>query len=348
MPNTIDMFDTRTMLGMITEGEKTSRTFFRDRYFRNRPTFHTKRIDFDIVGMNDRKLAPFVHPKAPGNTLDRKGFRTESYEAPVISLSRITTAEDMLDRSPGETIYNAKDPNTRAAEQIGKDLSELDDMITRREEVMCREAILDGKVTIKGEGYDEVVDYWTMAEEDKPTASLVSSSFDEIMQGLRNIRRNMIKKAGFVPTEIICGNSAMDTFLEKIISANVLDTRRVDMGQIDPKMLPNGVTYWGYLKDSALDIYTYDDWYFDDAAGEEVPMMPENKILMASPNVRTSLAYGVIGLVDDDKAVRFYEGARIPQSRVQQTKPAGRILELNSRPLPIVHQPYGFRTITLA
>lgn len=342
----IDMFSTRTMLGMITEGEKKSRNFFRDRYFKNRPTFNTEKIDIDIVGMGNRKLAPFVHPSIGGKAVDRTGFRAESYTAPEISPMRVTTAEDMLKRSPGETVYSTKDPETRAAEQLGKDLSELDDMISRREEVMCREAILDGKVTIKGDGYDEVINFWGEEEANKPVDTLVASTAAEIMTGLRTIRRGMIQKAGFVPTEVICGNSAMETIIEKLIDAKAFDSRRVDMGHIDPKVLPDGVTYWGYLKDSALDLYTYDDWYYDEDTKMEVPMMPENKILMASPNVRTSLAYGITSIIGAD-TVTFHEGARIPNSWVQKANPAGRVVQIKSRPLPIVHQIYGFRTISI-
>lgn len=346
-----DLFTTRTMLGIIEEGKKTSRTFFRDRYFTNRPTFDTARVDVDIIGMGERKLAPFVHPKSSGVAVDRRGFRTESYEAPEISLMRITTAEDMLKRTPGETIYSGKSPNARAAEQLGKDLSDLDDMITRREEVMCREAILDGKVTIKGEGYDEVLDYWeSLAEADKPSTT-VATSWDaagadalSIMKDLRTIRREKIRKSGFTPTEIICGSAVIDVLIDKLAAAGALDNRRVDLGQIDPRELPNGVTYWGYLKDSALDIYSYDDWYVNDA-GVEVPMMPEDKVLMGSPNARTSLAYGAVGLIGDD-TVRFHEGARVPDSWTQKAAPAGRVLQLKSRPLAIVHTPLAFETIT--
>ena len=348
----VNLFDTRTMMGMITEGEKATKSFFRDRYFKNRPTFNTTKIDFDVVGLKDRKLAPFVHPKAGGVAVDRQSFRAESYEAPAISLMRVTTAEDMLKRSPGETIYNGKTPQQRAAEILGRDLSDLDDMITRREEVMCREALLEGKVTVKGEGYDEVIDFWPTA--DKPTTALATkwtadaADAVSIMADLRTIRRAMVKKAGFTPHEIICGTAVIDCLVSKLGKDKALDMRRVDMGQIDPKMLPNGLTYWGYLKDSALDIYSYDDWFVNDE-GNEVPMMPEDKILMASPNARTTLAYGIVPLVVDEKgdnAVAFAEGARVPNSWVQRAAPAGRVVQLNSRPLPIVNQVYGFHVIT--
>lgn len=345
----MDMFTTRTMLAMVEEGQKSNSTWLRDRYFANRPTFNTQKIDFDIVGRGGRKIAPFVNPKVGGIVLEREGFRTESYEAPEVSPMRVTTAEDMLKRMPGETVYSGKSPTQRAAEILGRDLSELDDIITRREEVMCAEALFTGKVTVKGEGYDEVLNYWAHLDaKDQPKTTLAtkwdaaSSDAAAIMKDLRTLRRSMIQNGGFTPHELICGTKVLDTLLDKLTSAKQLDMRRVDMGAIDPRMLPNGVTYWGYLKDSGLDIYSYDEWYLDGA--DEKPMVPEDLCLLASPNVRTMLAYGVVALAGDE-AVRFYEGARVPDSWVQRANPSGRIVQIKSRPLPIIQQIYGFHVI---
>lgn len=345
----MDMFTTRTMLAMVEEGQKSTNTWLRDRYFKNRPTFNTQKIDFDIIGRGGRKIAPFVNPKVGGVVMTREGYRTESYEAPELSPMRVTTAEDMLKRLPGETIYSGKTPTQRAAEILGRDLSDLDDIITRREEVMCAEALFTGKVTVKGEGYDEVLNYWAhLDESEKPTTTLATKwdaadvKAEHIMADLRTLRRSMIQTGGFNPHELICGTKVVDLLLSKLGTANQLDMRRVDLGQINPQMLPNGVTYWGYLKDSGLDIYSYDEWYID--GDEEKPMVPEKLCMLASPNAKTMLAYGVVSLTGDDH-VRFYEGARVPDSWVQRANPSGRIVQIKSRPLPIVQQVHGFHVV---
>lgn len=347
----MNMFDTRTMLGIVKEAEKDAKTFLRDRYFSNRVTFDTQKIDIDIVGAGGRKLAPFVNPKIGGVVVEREGYKTNSYEAPEVSPMRVTTAEDMLKRSAGESIYGAKTPSQRAAEQLGKDLSDLDDIITRREEVMCAEALFQGKVTVKGEGYDEVINYWPTEAKDQPktTLSTLWTSADAdaatIQADLRSLRRDVIKNSGINPTEIICGNDVLEVMIEKLSKASALDNRRVDLGHITPQHLPNGVSYWGYLKDSNLDIYSYDEWYLN--GKEETSMVPSDLVLMASPNAKTTLAYGCVSLAGDDD-VKFYEGSRIPDSWVQRANPSGRIVQIKSRPLPIVHQINAFHVIKAA
>lgn len=143
-----------------------------------------------------------------------------------------------------------------------------------------RRGSFQGKVTVKGEGYDEVLNYWAHLETKEQPKTTLGTKWDaadaaQIMGDLRTLRRTMIQSGGFTPHELICGSKVLDTILDKLTTANQLDTRRVDMGAIDPQHLPNGVTYWGYLKDSGLDIYSYDEWYTDDA-GKEQPMVPEN------------------------------------------------------------------------
>lgn len=345
----MDMFSTRTLLGAIEESKLSANTYLRDKYFSNRINFDTEKIDIDIVGANKRKVAPFVHPKIGGVVVEREGYKTNSYEAPEISVQRVTTAEDMLKRSPGETIYGGKTPNQRAAAQIAKDLKDLNERITRREEVMCAEALFTGKVTIKGEGYDEVLNYWPQSAGEQPqtTVSTVWSDAGigalDIMSDLRGIRRGVMQKSGLTPRELICGADVVDVMIEKLAAAGALDNRRVDLGQINTQMLPNGVTYWGYLKDSALDIYSYDEWY-EDENGVEQPMVPNNSLLMCAPGARTTLAYGLVSLAGDND-VKFYSGSRIPDSWVQRANPSGRVVALKSRPLPIIHDIHGFHVI---
>lgn len=344
-----DIFSTRKMLQMISEGNLANHTWLRDRYFSNRQTFNTKMVEFDIVAKGDRKIAPFVNPRVGGKAVTRDGFRTAVYEAPEVAPMMVTTAEDLMKRLPGENPYSTRSPMERAAEQLGADLAKLDEIITRREEVMCAEALFYGKVTVKGDGYDEVVDYWKDLDPSEKPETTLSTKWDTadakaILADLRALRLKMIQAGGFTPTELVMGQNGCNTLLNKLEDASLLDMRRVDMGLIDPAQLPQGVTYWGRLKDSALDLYSYDNWYTDPDTGKDTPMVPEDKCLLATPSARTVIAYGACGLIGSDD-VSIVEGERIPDSWVQRAAPAGRIVQIKSRPLPIVQQILAFHVI---
>lgn len=348
----VDIFTPRVMTQMIEAGQTTNHTWLRDRYFSNRPTFASVKIDFDVVGRGGRRIAPFVSPNIGGKVVDREGYTTQSYEAPMLAPQRVTTAEDVLKRLPGENLYSGKSPNVRAAEILGRDLAELDEYISRREEAMCAEALFSGRVSVIGDGVNEVIDFWSnVSESEKPETTLTtkwdseSATAETIMSDLRIVRREMIRDGGFTPRDLICGSNVIDVILKKLVNSNSLDMRRVDLGHIDPQHLPDGVTYWGYLKDSALDIYSYDEWY--NGVSGEVPMVPADKCLLATPGAKTMLAYGTCQVVSDDRGAGlvFVEGARVPMTWIQRSNPMGRVLQISSRPLPIVQQIHAFHVI---
>lgn len=349
----ISMFDTRTMLGIVNEFEKKPKTFLRDRYFSHVVTYDTAKIDVDVVGADGRHMAPFVHPKIGGKAVTREGFKVRTYEAPEVSPFMTTDAEDLLKRTPGENIYSSKSPAQRAVEQLGRDLSKLDDRITRREEWMCAQALFTGKIDIVGEGVNDVLNYWpeTVSEQPASTVGTLWTSADAtakgIMADLRAVKDMIHKLGGVTPRELIVGRKVRDAFLNIMTDAKLLDMRKVELGHISPRELPQGVTYYGSILDPSLDIYTYDEWYVNEATGEEQPMVPENKILVASPNVETTRAYGCVALRSGEE-VAFYEGQRIPHSWLMQAPQAGRSVQLKSRPLPIIHQIYGFHVLTAA
>ncbi len=339
----MNIFETRTMLDMVKSAEFMPTSFLRDRYFGNIVTFDTLKVDVDIVDATGRKLAPFVNPKIGGKIVERQGYKTNTYEAPEVSPLMVTTAEDLLKRLPGESVYGAISPEERAARQLGADLRELDERITRREEAMCAEALFDGRVTVKGDGYDEVINY--AIEDADATKSVVWSAEDaDIISDLRKLRREVVQKCGITPTEIICGADVIEALLKNKAVREMLDTNNFAVGAMKIQDQAQGVTYYGHL--GGIDIYGYDAWYFDDEAGVEKPFVPADKFLLGSPAVKTTMAYGCVALAGDD-AMAFYEERRVPDSWVQRANPSGRVVQIKARPLPIVNQPLGFRVVTV-
>lgn len=344
----MNLFETRTMIPMLEEA-KPANSFLRDRFFSDVRAFDTKKVEIDIW-KGKRRMAPYVHPKIGGKTVDRQGFRVDEFEPPEVSPDMITTAEDIMNRAPGENVYGAMSPEERAAEQLGRDLAELDGMITRREEQQAAQALFQGKVLVEGDGYDEEINYWPTVQADQPFTDLTAGSYwnesgSDPLVDLRTARRTIIQDSGVSPIDAVLGQNVVDALMNNDSFTKQLDTRRIDMGIIDPANLPNGVTYWGYLKGPGLDLWTYDEWYLDEN-GDEQPMVPVDRVLVGSPNVRTTRAYGAVALFKgNDNPPEIYALPRVPDSWSQRKNPAGRIVQIKSRPLAIVHQIGGFHVI---
>ena len=350
---TVSLFEPRTMMEMVNS-EYRARSFLRDRYFSNKKTFNTATVDIDIKGPGKLSLAPFVNPRI-GGTLDlRNGFKTSTYRPAFIAPYRVCTAEDAMQRLPGEQLYSGRSPNERAAAILAQDLNEMDKEITRTEEVMCAQALTTGKILIKGEGVDEYLDFWKdLSSAEKPAgtvSTLWTAAGADPLSDLRTACRNIAQKSGLTPVEMIAGSKAIDALLKSLKGDNTaLNSRRIDLGQIDPRELEDGVSYVGALRLPNLDIFTYDEYYYDVATGKEKPMIPEDSVLIACRGVKTTRAYGLVDIINEaNNTHQFVEGDRVASSWLQRSNPAGRIVQLKSAPLMIVNEPLGFYILKVA
>lgn len=339
----ISIYDPRTM-GKLVERMPKVHTFIKDTFFRNTETSDTQKVDVDFKKGN-RQLAPFVHKKIGGVTIDNEGYQTNTYEPPLVAPNKITTVDDILKRTPGESLYNGKSPNQRAVEKMQRDFTELDEMITRREEWMCCQALFTGKIPIldkDGKVLQEEIDFqFTNRETLKTADSWKTKQGGKIAQ--LKAWRKQVQKTGFVNCNIcLMGADALEAFLQDEEVQKVLDVRRFEVAVIAPKELPNGATYIGTIHELGMDIYTYNEWYLDNwtdkAKPEDKPLLPANIVALLSTEATYSMYYGAVGIVDEaGKTIAVVEGARIPEQWVER-RPARRFLQLSAAPLCVPHE----------
>lgn len=343
----IDIFDTRTMLEAV-EQMKRPFTFLRDTFFKRVVQSETETVDVDIV-KGKRRMAPFVSPLAEGKKTERLGFSTNTIKPGYVKPFMITSAADLLKRQPGQMLYQGGQTiEQRAQAQLGKDLAELMDLIDRREEWMAAKALDLGKVTmkIKGETADKTVEVdFLMAANHKITLTSTdvwshtdSNPIADLQAWATRIRQD----SGVNPTDVVMGSSAAAAFINHAKVQKVMDMRAVDMGEINPRMLPNGVSYVGRVKAPGLtvDVWTYEDWYVDEDTGNEEPMVPAKKVWMGSPNTANARLYAVIqdleAIAEGQAAVQRFPKAWIPKN------PSAQHLMVQSAPLVAMLQPDAF------
>lgn len=335
------IFDPRTM-GKVVARMPAVHTFFKTTFFRNVQTFNTEKVDVDFKKGN-RKLAPFVHRRIGGKTVPNTGYEVKTYTPPMVAPDKVTTIEDLLKRMPGENPYSGKSPAERAVEKMAADFKELDEMITRREEWMCAQAIFTGTIPILGDGISEVIDFnFTNKETISTAAKKWSADGADPIADLKRWRK-AVQKNGFVNCDVcVMADDVAAAFLNNTKVQKMLDVKGYDLAVIKPRQLPNGVTYVGTLHAEGLDIYTYSEWFLDDwtnpAAPEQKPLVPDGTLALLSTVAEYSMYYGAVTLADEQtKEIFTVEGARVPDSWIAR-KPIRRFLQLTSNPLPVPHE----------
>lgn len=346
----IDIFERRAMGQMLREA-KPPRTFIRDLFFNAKRTYNTKWVDVDVQ-TGTRRVARFVSENAAASVSDRTGFDVHTHQFPLIKEARPTQAADLLIRQPGNHIYESIDPVQQAAQMLASDLAELDEMIARREERMCVQALFSGALTIAGDGFSYTIDF-SMPAGQRLDAGAGHTMWDaggfdlaDLIAQLILWRRVVTRSGGLAPTDLILGNDATDQLLALCGAgtAGALDVRRYDSGLIAPEITQTpGVTYLGRLAGTGMDIWSYDEWQIDPATGAEGALIPEKQILLGSRQAYCEMRYGAIGLADQGNPgapLQLFEGERVPDAWVSKN-PDVHWVGLHSRPCPV---PVGIKS----
>lgn len=325
----INIYSTRTMLKAL-KFMKPVHTFFMSTFFGTVDTVTTEHIDVDIK-KGKRKMAPFVAPRVGGKIIDREGFDTETFKVPKIAPERLITNDDISNRGMGEDIYSERTPEEREQDLLADDMMELDDTITRREEWMCRELLLNGSILIKGEGVEKIVDFKFTNKETLVGGALWTETTSDPYADLKRWRLAVIKASGKAPTVAVFSSDVVDDFTNHAKIQKILDLAKLNAGTIEPSIKDDAVTFVGKLPGLGLEIYSYDEWFLDDA-GVEQPMMPAGTVLLGSKGMNKRI-YGAVTQIENGSRVTI-EGSRIPKSWVDEENDV-RKLRISARPLPV-------------
>ncbi len=349
MPNNINLFDTYYMAGMVQEMVP-QMTFFRDRYF---PTGAGDIFAADKVLVEyqdgDRKLAPFVVPRAGDIPIGRGGYEVKEFEPPSILPSRLLTLDDLQRRGFGEALFSGSTQAERARALHLRDLTDLDKRITRREEWMAVQTMINNGCTMTayidnatvGQTYD-VFFYDTTGS--NPAIYTVDSEWDaeggdfwgdvEAMCGL-------LADRGLAVADLILGSTAANFVLSNEAIAKRLDNRRMEFGSIAPKITTPGVSWLGRLNFSGfeLDIFSVRETYVDDA-GVTQRFFPAKSAMVTAPNCG-HMMYGQISQIEPDEQFHTFAMRRVPKFVVDRDKDI-RKLRLGARPLaaPLQKSPW--------
>lgn len=332
MPNMVDLYTPRT-LAEVVKTTPPVRTFLRDRFFTNVKTFPTKRVDIDIVKGN-RKMAAFIHPMVGGEIVQAEGYETKSYAPPLINPATISTADQLLERLPGEDMYSGKTPADRAAEKLIDEYNKLNDMTTRREEWMAAQVLTTGQLKVKGKGVDEVIDFGLTNKITLASTKKWGASAADIWGNLKDWKQQVSRNGFANANMVIMGKAAADAFMADATVAKLLDNRRIEIGAIKPEEMEGGITYYGHLNLPGVDIYGYDEVYLDDETGETKPLIPDNVVLMIPSAASFMRAYGLCTYLDDAGAWHRAETDRLLRTYVEH-RPDRRFIELQTHPLLI-------------
>jgi hypothetical protein len=345
-------YDTATLIG-VQNRQQTDPLFFL-RWFPEEITFTTEKVMFDEITEDRYILAPFVAPHVEGRVMARGGFDTRSFKPAYVKPKHDVDVNQQFKRRAGEQpVLGNLTPQQRYDATIAENFRVEREMIERRINWMCAQALINGSVVVEGEDYPRVtVDFnrnGDLTEVLTSTARWGESAADVLGDLMTKIKLSR-KLSGGRTADIIMGEEAYDRAYKNAdfkallsndyrIGGSAADAPILGMAETDKEAELKAVLVGGQST-SAIRIWTYAGYYHErnvnTGALTEVPYMDPNAVVGVGSKLGGVQCFGAIkdpnaGL----RAIRIFP--RIVDKK--NDDPAKEYTLSQSAPLPVPMEP---------
>ena len=349
----MDIYSTYYMLAAVKELPP-EHTFFKRRYFPTNETmdvFGTTKVLADYAEGSQRR-APFVLPRIGSVSVAREGFSTYELEPGNISISRPLTVDHLKNRGFGESLMSNLTPADRERMLLIGDLAELSARISRTEEWLAVQTMLDNGCVMRHQtevqdvyedipvkfydGEDNPALFTPAAKWEHGTADKPGSWYADVCAMIK-----MLTSRGLPARELLVASDVGEFLMEDPWILKMLDNRRVELGHIAPTELTDYVSELGVFnfKGRNLSILV-SDGTFEDEQGKDTPYVPNGSAIVTAPACGKGL-YGGVTQLETDGAYHAHAGTRVPQ-HIFTVKPPVKEVQVTAKPLlvPVRKSPW--------
>lgn len=336
-----NIYETARLIQAV-EGINPADSFLRDRYFPSNGTadiFNSEKVLCEYKD-GDMRVAPIILQRQGGIALSRMAARMFEYEPPTVAPKRPLILDEVKVRGFGEALYGDKSPAQRAQIMVMQDLIELDNSITRREEVMAASTLLNNGCTMKAIGDDaskfEEYEVRFYEGDVNPASYAVAKKWDDPdadILGDLNAMASMLTRRGLAASDFVCAPDVADSVLNNNGVQRMLDNRRIEIGTAAPKLEATGAAVVCQLnvRGRIISIISYDQVYTD-SDGSTKQYIPAGCGSMTAPNAGHTVYGAVTQVEQSDGEMHTYAKSRVPKY-IADANADTRELRLTARPL---------------
>lgn len=288
----MDIFTTG-VLTRVVQALPAPDLFILNNFFSDIQDEQSEEIHFD-VNKDRPRLAPFVLPSVPGKVMSSNGYKTSTFKPAYVKDKRIFKPNRALKRAAGEAIGGSLSPEQRIQLLLKQDLQDQLGMLGRRQEVMAIEALVTGRVTVKGEDYPETVVDFERHEDltvELDSAKEWGDSGVEPLDDVEEWALLVAEHSGASPNTLV-----MDIKSWKLFSASGKVQKLLDRfrgaDSLASTVGGQGAKFMGNIGD--YDIWVYSGFYEDPETGELKPYLADYTVILTSKQVEGVRAYGAI------------------------------------------------------
>lgn len=342
----IDILNTYYLLG-LWRGLSPVPSFFKDRYF---PTAPTDIFDSDKILVEfqdgDNQMAPFLVERAEPIKVARQGYEIHEYSPTMVGNKRDLTLDDLKKRGFGEAILSNSTEEQRAARYAMEDMAVLDRRVSRTEEWLCAQTILNNGFTVNEMvdkthiGNVATVQFYDAAKGNDGIYTIGQGykwddngvTWAKVVATVRAMCRGLSQR-GLAHTDLLCGIDAIDALLaldefkalvDKNSGITISSGIEAELSKYD------GVTFYGQINFGGykLNVISVDEQYTD-ASNQTQNHFPKNSICVTAPGAGHLMYAKITQIVD--KQFQTIADKRIPRLFIDERHDT-REIWLRSRP----------------
>lgn len=329
-------------------------TFLKDRYFPDGKVYYAGKALVETK-RKGRKAAPFVVPVVGGIVMESEGYRAYELDAPYIAPKMPITAKELENKAFGESPESGRTPAQRENEIQAEHMDDLRHSVDRRLEAMCGDILLTGETIMKhfataedaakGTNYTEEClrfydgEFKNRYQFEKDFKKMSAS--EKIMEFYK--MADELRKRGIRATDLVMTADVSMELLSDINFLEFYNKAKVEIGDIKPEELPEGVVCNGRININGvvMTMFTYDEEY-EDLDGEVKAVFPKGTIAFLHPGIGETV-YAQVTFVKGSSFESYAE--RIVPRLVADEKNNMMEVQVFSRPVPY---PYDWESWLVA
>lgn len=348
----IELYDTMTLLGVLNRQQ--ADPLFWTQWFPDEITFTTEKIMFDEISEDRYVLAPFVAPHVEGRVMAKGGYDTKSFKPAYVKPKHDVDVNQQFTRRAGEALATGSlTPQQRYDATIAENFRLERQMIDRRINWMCCNAIVDAAVVVEGEDYPKVtIDFQRDGDLSEVLAgnSRWGESAADPLGDINTKMRRSRSLSGGRTTDIIMGEGAYDRFyrdadVKELLNTNyriggtAADALVLGMGDSDKDAELKAVLSGGQSANTVR-IWTYAGFYHerdpDTGTLNELHYIDENAVVGVGNKIQGKQTFGAIKDPNAQlRPMRYFP--RIVDKK--KDDPAKEYTLTQSAPLPVPLEP---------
>lgn len=342
-----EIYDLVTLAG-VQRRIKVAPRFWLQEFFKRQINFDTEWIMFDRVFTDMRKLAPFVMPSVAGRPQRLDGYSTDRFKPAYSKQKDVVDYTMHMDRMAGEALGGDMTYDQRRDAVIAYLLMMQKEKLQNLFNWLAAKAVIDGKVTIKGEDYPEtLLDF-------KRHANLTTlltggarwtESTANPLQDIKDSRIEANGQSGARISKVVFGGIAWDLLTQRVDLKDLLDK---NFGGVNVNGVtrvaqltdgyPDSIEYMGRISgangEGAIEAWVDTTRYLDPLTGAETYYLEQDCVVGASDMVEGVRCFGAI---KDKRA--GYKAMESFFKNWEEEDPSQEYLLTQSAPLMVPREP---------